>query len=166
LWFYQLVMRNPANKGLSLIELMLVIALLAILAVIAAPFALGWSYGASTLDAKGKLVFGYSKAKAVALRNPTNALHGVASAGLAVLTDGMTTTVLVCSGSSSACTPTSGSLQWSATYPGAITTTVGGTTVASAVTAHLDIDSRGIPLSATTFTLSRGGGNDETGTLY
>jgi prepilin-type N-terminal cleavage/methylation domain-containing protein len=157
-----------AQQGVSLIEMAVALALIAILAVMAAPFTVSWSYGASTLDAKGRLVFAYAKAKALAMRNPTSVLQGIAAAGMVVSNDGTTTTVLVCKGAGSAatCSASGANLVWSTTYSSKVATTLSGTLVATGTTAYVDLDNRGTALATATFTLSRGSGNDETGTLY
>ena len=57
-------------RGFTLIELMVTLAILAMLLLMAAPLAADWVHGARTLQARGTLVQGFENAKALALRNP------------------------------------------------------------------------------------------------
>ena len=57
-------------RGFTLIELMVTLAILAMLLLMAAPLAADWVHGARTLQARGTLVQGFAHAKALALRNP------------------------------------------------------------------------------------------------
>ncbi len=60
-------------RGFTLIELMVTLAILAMLLLMAAPLAADWVHGARTLQARGTLVQGFENAKALALRNPCGA---------------------------------------------------------------------------------------------
>lgn len=65
--------------GFSLIELMITVALIAILAVIGVPYTASWVHQAAVQETESSLRSAYGKAKAVAMRNPT----GVTAAGAA-----------------------------------------------------------------------------------
>ncbi|CAN5233210.1 hypothetical protein BH10PSE16_BH10PSE16_22950 [soil metagenome] len=83
---------------------------------------------------------------------------------LRLVTSGATTTLLVCKGAptSSDCVPGGATVYWKTDYPASVSTTL-----SSATPLTLGLDNRGTPLSATGYTLSRGGAqNDETGFFY
>ena len=60
--------RRPC--GFSLIELMITVALVAVLAVAAMPFAQSWMDGNRQLQVHSRLLMGVAQARALALRNP------------------------------------------------------------------------------------------------
>ena len=60
---------SPA-RGFTLIELMVTLAILALLLMVAAPMATDWVSGTRTHQGRATLVQAYSQAKALALRNP------------------------------------------------------------------------------------------------
>ena len=60
--------RRPC--GFSLIELMITVALVAVLAVAAMPFAQSWMDGNRQLQVRSRLLMGVAQARALALRNP------------------------------------------------------------------------------------------------
>lgn len=159
--------------GFTLIELLVVIAILALLATMAAPFTMDWVYGSQTREARGKLNQAYATAKALALRNPLKA-EGTGSAALlrAVMANDVIT-LLVCpgdpvlTGTGATCVSGHASVAWQASLPAKVGLTLGGTTVSTSASATLKLNNRGMPDSGSSFTLSRGGSNnDETGTLY
>lgn len=59
--------------GLSLIELMIAVTIIGMLALVTVPYTQSWLYEAQLSEAKGKLNRAYGEAKALALRNPTDA---------------------------------------------------------------------------------------------
>ena len=60
---------SPA-RGFTLIELMVTLAILALLLMVAAPMATDWASGTRTHQGRATLVQAYSQAKALSLRNP------------------------------------------------------------------------------------------------
>lgn len=62
--------------GFTLIEIMVTLAIMALLILMAAPFATGWASDRSVLDTKNKLSQSYMLAKSYAQRNP-NAVTGI-----------------------------------------------------------------------------------------
>ena len=154
-------------RGFTLIELMVTLAILAMLLLMAAPLAADWVHGARTLQARGTLVQGFENAKALALRNPCEAPNatGAHAAVLQAQTDGATVTLNVLAQGGSGCAPNP---QWTARLPEGVSLTLNGTLLTTSSTPlTVELDNRGLPAASMPFTLRRGGHqNDETGTLH
>ena len=162
-------------RGFTLIELMVTLAILAMLLLMAAPLAADWVHGARTLQARGTLVQGFENAKALALRNPCadpNATGTPAAAALEAKIEGTTVTlnVLALPQGVSGCALLDGrpNPQWTARLPDGVGLTLNGTLLTSGTPPlTVELDNRGLPAASIPFTLRRGGHqNDETGTLY
>ena len=162
-------------RGFTLIELMVTLAILAMLLLMAAPLAADWVHGARTLQARGTLVQGFENAKALALRNPRadpNATGTPAAAALAAKIEGTTVTlnVLALPQGVSGCAllVTRPDPQWTARLPDGVGLTLNGTLLTTSSTPlTVNLDNRGLPAASIPFTLRRGGHqNDETGTLH
>lgn len=159
-------------RGFTLIELMVTLAILAMLLLMAAPLAADWVHGARTLQARGTLVQGFENAKALALRNPCEAPNatGAHAAVLQAQTDGVTVTlnVLAQGGSGCALLGARPNPQWTARLPDGVGLTLNGTLLTTSSTPlTVNLDNRGLPAASIPFTLRRGGNqNDETGTLH
>ena len=158
-------------RGFTLIELMVTLAVLAMLLLATVPLAADWIHSAQTRDAHGKLVRSYGTTKALALRNPLGAPAGTVAAGLRLEMDGAVVRLLVCLGdpaNASSCTPGHTRVRATANYPATVSTALNGTTLASGVALVVALDNRGALLlpASTAYTLTRGGSqNNETGTL-
>lgn len=170
----QLVSRRGAH-GMTLIELIVAVAIAALLMAAAAPLLTDWTASAQTGEARAKLAAGYAAAKALALRNPgavaltDSAGSALPAAGLKLVGGSSNHTLYVCSGDPGATTCAAGgsSVTWQADYPATVATVLAGTAVASGSVVTLALDNRGQPTGATTYSLRRGGSaHDETGTLY
>ena len=161
-------------RGFTLIELMVTLAILAMLLLMAAPLAADWVHGARTLQARGTLVQGFENAKALALRNPCadpNATGTPAAAALQAQTDGTTVTlnVLALPQGVSGCALLDArpNPQWTARLPDGVGLTLNGTLLTTGTPLTVNLDNRGLPAASTPFILRRGGHqNDETGTLH
>lgn len=159
-------------RGFTLIELMVTLAILAMLLLMAAPLAADWVHGARTLQARGTLVQGFENAKALALRNPCEAPNatGAHAAALQAQTDGATVTlnVLAQGGSGCALLGARPNPQWTARLPDGVGLTLNGTLLTTSSTPlTVQLDNRGLPAASIPFILRRGGHqNDETGTLH
>jgi prepilin-type N-terminal cleavage/methylation domain-containing protein len=162
-------------RGFTLIELMVTLAILAMLLLMAAPLAADWVHGARTLQARGTLVQGFENAKALALRNPCadpNATGTPAAAALEAKIEGTTVTlnVLALPQGVSGCALLGArpNPQWTARLPDGVGLTLNGTLLTTSSTPlTVNLDNRGLPAASIPFTLRRGGHqNDETGTLY
>ena len=162
-------------RGFTLIELMVTLAILAMLLLMAAPLAADWVHGARTLQARGTLVQGFENAKALALRNPCadpNATGTPAAAALEAKIEGTTVTlnVLALPQGVSGCALLGArpNPQWTARLPDGVGLTLNGTLLTTSSTPlTVNLDNRGLPAASIPFTLRRGGHqNDEPGTLY
>ena len=161
-------------RGFTLIELMVTLAILAMLLLMAAPLAADWVHGARTLQARGTLVQGFENAKALALRNPCadpNATGTPAAAALEAKIEGTTVTlnVLALPQGVSGCALLDArpNPQWTARLPDGVGLTLNGTLLTTGTPLTVTLDNRGLPAASTPFTLRRGGHqNDETGTLH
>ena len=162
-------------RGFTLIELMVTLAILAMLLLMAAPLAADWVHGARTLQARGTLVQGFENAKALALRNPCadpNATGTPAAAALEAKIEGTTVTlnVLALPQGVSGCALLGArpNPQWTARLPDGVGLTLNGTLLTTSSTPlTVQLDNRGLPAASIPFTLRRGGHqNDETGTLH
>ena len=162
-------------RGFTLIELMVTLAILAMLLLMAAPLAADWVHGARTLQARGTLVQGFENAKALALRNPCadpNATGTPAAAALEAKIEGTTVTlnVLALPQGVSGCALLGArpNPQWTARLPDGVGLTLNDTLLTTSSTPlTVNLDNRGLPAASTPFILRRGGHqNDETGTLH
>jgi len=156
-----------AQGGFSLVEWMVVVSLTAMLGLVTIPFTSDWGHSADCRTAASVLSFGFSKARAVAMRNPAAAAQGSAAAGMKVSLGSSQAQVYVCRGSASSTGCVSGgtSVLWTGQYRATVATTVGGATLSKTNTLTIDVDNRGTPLSGTSFNLTLGGAS-EVGTFY
>ncbi len=163
-------------SGFTLIELVVTLAIVAFLVLAVAPLASDWVYRSSTHAALTQVTQGFNVAKALALQNPNAVAVPTAAAGLKITTDGTTTTVYVCTGSSTGtgCTGTGctaatlgANVKWCTTYSGMVTTSLNAVAATTAAPLTLDFDNRGEPSASTAFTMTRGdSSSNETVTLY
>lgn len=131
-----------SRRGFTLIELMITIAVFALLLAIGAPMTKAWSDSAYQREAAGLLQQGLSRARASALRNEGGVLNPAAAAVLC--RSGPTLTLLqLDKGQSIDCTSTLGKL-WSATLPASATVQSAGSDMACVA-----FDNRGLPISGT-----------------
>ena len=76
-----------AARGFSLVELMVTLAIVALLALMAMPFSTRWMDSDRQLQARGTLTEGVGQARALSLRNPGGIAHGSPAACLRLATD-------------------------------------------------------------------------------
>ena len=165
---------SPA-RGFTLIELMVTLAILALLLLVAAPLAGDWASGTRTHQGRATLVQAYAQAKALALRNPC----AIDSGGTVVTfkasvqdEDGRIALQSLLEGDSS-CDFLEDFAQPDKTMPqqmllpAGVSLQLGGQPVTSAAPRQVTIDSRGMATSSSSFKLTQGGQqNDEEGTLH
>lgn len=169
---------SPA-RGFTLIELMVTLAILALLLMVAAPMATDWASGTRTHQGRATLVQAYSQAKALALRNPC----AIDSGGTVVtfkasVQDGRIALQSLLEGDSSCdfledfaqpdkTMPQQMLLPAEMLLPAGVSLQLGGQPVTSAAPRQVTIDSRGMATSSSSFKLTQGGQqNDEEGTLH
>jgi len=159
-----------------LIEVVVTLGIVAFLVLATAPLASDWVHRSMTHTALTQVTLGFNVAKALALQNPNAVAVPTAAAGLKIATDGTTTTVYVCTGSSTGtgctgtgCTGTAlgATVKWCTTYSGLVTTSLNAVTATTATSLTLDFDNRGEASASTAFTFTRGNSSsNETVTLY
>ena len=158
------------QRGFTLVELLVTLAITSFLLLASAPYLNDWTYSRQVKDANSKLRSAFGQARAMALRNP-NAVKGNAAvaAGVRLDTGGATSTLLICAGdptNTTGCAVGGGSLLSSANFPAtiAVTLRLGSTNVNSIL-----LNRSGLPTTANQvygYTLSLGGpANDVSGTL-
>lgn len=105
---------QPGNsKGFSLIELMVVVAIIGLLAVVASPYTGTWITSSQVQTAKGNLVQAHARAKAAGLRGQGGVLTWELNE------DDSKVHIFACSGSNNECNKSSAGLLWMAkTDPG------------------------------------------------
>lgn len=140
-------------KGVTLIELMVVIVILSILALLGIPLTQSWIHGAQVVESQGMLLQGYDQARAVAMRNPTGVTGSDSAAGLK-LVDGAN--LLVCRGapSGSGCSAGGSAVTWAAdlSLGKNVGTVIGGNADAS-----ISLTNQGVPVgNPPTYSVSKG----------
>lgn len=134
----QTVVRKNNKKGFTFVEMMTVLFIVSILGVGVGLSGNYWVNNSKTANAQAQLREGLSRAKALALRNPSASLAtGTTPAATLSLTQGV---LILCSGASGCTTP-----YWKATLPTNVTITFGG----AAFTCRA-LDSQAMPLTYST----------------
>jgi prepilin-type N-terminal cleavage/methylation domain-containing protein len=134
------------NRGFTMVELMVVIAIIGIFAVVAAPYTATWRQDADVRAASSTLELAYGKAKALALRNPVQAYE--TSAGVREIASGIkieNNVLMVCVGAPTAagCTAGGAAVVWSGDLPDGIAVTVNNVQLSS-----LGLDNTGQSIDA------------------
>ena len=146
--------------GLTLIELMVTLAVLAILLLTGLPLTQNWVYGAQVAGSTSLLLQGYDLAKSLALRNPESEQGDNPAAGLK-LSGG---SLLVCRGNpaDASCDTAGASLVWKADLTGGKGVAV---TIDGQADTTVSLNNVGIPDSAPGYSISKGSVHDA-GTLH
>ena len=161
---------TQSQRGFTLVELLVTLAITCFLLLASAPFLNDWTYSRQVKDANSKLRSAYVQARAMALRNP-NAVTGdtLVAAGVRLDTGVTTNTLFICAGdptNTTRCAAGGGSLLSSANFPAtiAVTLRLGDNDVNS-----IQLNRSGLPTTANQvygYTLSLGASaNAVTGTL-
>ncbi len=153
--------KRPAQRGFTLVEMMVSSSIASIALMSSAPFLSDWTYSRQTKDANSKVLSAYRLAKALALRNPEGVGVTAAAAGVKLVTGSQLRVLYVCKGdpATAACGNGGANVLWSADFPAVVTMTLGGASVAGSSPVTLALNNRGAPTTGTVlrYTLSRGG---------
>ena len=158
-------------QGFTLVELMVTVTILVLLVLAITPLTTNWVYSAQNQDARSKVVRGYGMAKALALRNRSQAPLSAVAAGIRLVVVDTKTTMLVCDGDPAATTCAANvagtTVRWQATFADNVSLTIAGILTTATNPQTIRINREGIPSSGTDYLLSHGGSqNDERGKLY
>lgn len=165
-------MSRPSH-GFTLVEIMVVVAILALIVLVGAPLTSGWSASADMVNGKGALIQAVSRAKSMALRNEVGVTEGNSGAAICIDSNKKIEVRKPTSASSSAnCSTNGGTAVWSTNTSLNLTFKVGTDTlsclcfdnkgqVISSVAASCDTCG-----SSTQVTLSASGVDDETISLF
>lgn len=163
--------------GFTLVEMLVVLAIMAMLLLAVTQLTADWVHGAHTSEAKSKLARSYEQAKALALRNPCSVDSAISHSPAATLkaeyaSQSIRLTVLAGSAASTAdnCPflQARPNPQWQMDLPVGVTLQLQDTVLTNNQAAFLALDSRSWPLQdqALRYKLSKGSdSNDEVGTL-
>lgn len=134
------------QRGVTLIELMIVVVITLLLVLLGVPLASRWTHGSHVTESYGLLMQGYDQLRAVALRNPDGVAFGLTAAGMKLI-DGRT--LLVCRGNPAGpdCDDDGSALAWSADLVrgNGVQITIGGD-----ANAEIALDNTGMPITTPT----------------
>lgn len=162
------------GRGFTLMEILVVLAVLALLATVGFRFMTDWVHSANTRQARAMLVSAYEAAKALALHNPCQMSLPQPAAQLQGSRTGNVVQLKVFaekdSSSPGTCDALANATQphWQGSLPAGVQLLLNGTALADGATQTLGrFDYRGARTTAALpFTLRQGAeANDETGTL-
>lgn len=146
---------NRSQRGVTLIELLVAIAILGMLMLVGVPLTASWIHGAQVSNAKSRLAQAYGLAKALSLRNPAKAQEANAAASLVI--DSEQNAIYVCSGAASTCNSTSSTKTWQTTVASGIAITYQPASGSAATLASIEFSNTGTPsIGATQYTLTKG----------
>src|SRR5690606_31472179 len=99
-----------AHRGFTLVELLITLALIAIVALAAVPYTTAWINTANVQTSAASLEQAFAKAKALALRNPAGVRVGTPAASVKLVGNNL----IVCSGApgDAGCAVAGGNMVW------------------------------------------------------
>lgn len=149
------------KAGFTLIEMMVTLAIMALLLLVGAPLGRAWVANAHIAQAESQLLQAYERTRALALRNPAGVTAPTTAATLCI-TNG--NTLKVYQGAANCTTPSTTPI-WSGS---AATDTSLCTPAASTCpsTSQLNLDNNGMSTSSLSYTVSANGGTNASGTLH
>jgi len=124
-------MVRPRRAGFSLVELMVTVAVAALLLVSGVPLTRAWIQSSQARDAQGMISQGISKAKALAVRNAASITNDALAMSAVCVSNGTLTVVTAANAATQANCSTSSSVVWTAQLPSGSSVQVGATTLSS-----------------------------------
>lgn len=160
-------MVRTRQQGLSLVEILVVLAIIALLGLVAVPFTSTWIDESRVAEGTSIVKRVVSKAQATALRNPEGVIGSEPAAGIKRVGE----LLLVCSGdpSLSVCSDGGSAMVWREEIPDGVSITLAGNPITT-----LDVSNQGRLLDgfgrvrSYAYVVSRGGvtDNDADNVLY
>jgi type IV pilus assembly protein PilA len=126
------------QNGFTLIEVLIVISILALIMLVAAPFSGSWVRDARLLETEGQLTQAMGRAKAAALRNGMGAMDANPVVAICKTNTNLVTVIEGISGTPPNCSPAAGTQIWQAQINTDVTVNVN-----SALLSCLCLDNKG-----------------------
>lgn len=144
------------HRGFTLVELMITLALIAIIAMAAVPYTASWIHAAQVQTTAANLEQAFAKAKALALRNPSGVTASAPAASVKLAGN----IVIVCSGAAgdAGCSLGGGNMVWQGNVTDGVAIQSGGAALSSIVfdNSGQAIDASGNPLAVLDVDIGKG----------
>lgn len=145
-----------AHRGFTLVELLITLALIAIVALAAVPYTTAWINTANVQTSAASLEQAFAKAKALALRNPAGVSVGTPAASVKLVGNNL----IVCSGApgDAGCAVAGGNMVWLGNVTDGVAIQWGGAGLSSVLfdNSGQAVDGNGNPLAILDLSVRKG----------